>query len=786
MCYYFICHVLPFFAIEKKGPPFTHLPPPDLDTIRELLNISLLKAIYNQTCYQFTHRGVKHSVKTHRGVRQGCRAAPCLWLLYLAHLTFRLAQETSWTWIQIFNTVFADDWICHTIFHNTEELAEHIKNIGWLFDILADYDLCINVSKTVSLIKVAGPDVAKLNKRFLHRTREGVYLLIPRKDGSFTHVRLVQQHMYLGICLKFGAYQAQTLQHRLQAARNVSFLLNRWLRGKGGLTKQQRVRLWLQCVFTSLLHGLSHVGLSANQIAHMDSWCMTQLRHLHRQPVHLDHISHLQFLEQHRLPDPLKLFEKRLHGVLKREQLRAQQLSPQDILSSWQSSRTQQVLLTLQSFLHQRCEGNVPPNLAPFQCIYCDTSFSDAGQLRRHQTRVHGYREGALRIFDSSRDTISGVPTCSRCHHAFTNWRNLKRHVALVCTFEPVQDPADLKAFKAVQQTFRKFAGHGLDNLPNQQDLLAKFRHRCAVYNQFHTSDKLLKAHWKLDHSTAFVAHDDLYQEFMTQALMQQPDDTPCIYCDKRTKRKHHDCILLRNLAILAASDDLTDIPICATPERLLKCTLCDRSFLTQNGLTMHMHKQHNAADVGTVPFLVERDCLPNAKACAHCGQAFETMTSVERHIRSGNCPEFDANLSICTMMTINEDLKCFVENDNLTGLLKDTAMLQLLYLQCGLCQQKFRYRGQCCETWSAPAWGTTSWQIFDLLLPCGQKGGQDSQMCHLSAICHVKTLHNNATSSPRHCPDCRDGPPCPWRHCGWGDRQRNWSASNTHLGTTH
>ena len=254
-----------------------------------------------------------------------------------------------------------------------------------------------------------------------------------------------------------------------------------------------------------------------------------------------------------------------------------------------------------------------------------------------------------------------------------------------------MQDPAELTAFKAVQHTFRRFAGHGLDNLSIQQDLLAKFRHRCAVCNQYHTSDKLLKAHWKMDHSTAFLAHahDDLYQDLLTRALAQQSDDTPCIYCDKRTKKKHHDCILLRNLAMLAASDDLTDIPICATPERLLRCTLCDRSFLTQNGLTMHMHKKHNVADAGVIPFLVERDCLPN-----DCGQAFETMTSVERHIRSGNCQEFDANLPICTMMTINDHLKRYVEQDDLAGLLKDPTMLQLLYLQCGLCQQKFRYRG--------------------------------------------------------------------------------------------
>ena len=248
--------------------------------------------------------------------------------------------------------------------------------------------------------------------------------------------------------------------------------------------------------------------------------------------------------------------------------------------------------------------------------------------------------------------------------------------------------------FRAQQQTFRKFAGQGLENLHVQSEILERFRKRCALCNHYATSDKQLKHHWKTDHSAAYVAHDDLYTDLYQQATTHQTADHPCIYCGKQNKRTVHDCMILRNLAILAAEDDFAEIPVHATPERLHRCQYCDKTFLTSNGLQMHLHKRHDAEFQGKIPFLVERDCLPNANACAHCGQAFETMTSVERHIKSGTCPDFDPQLPVTTLMNTDLHLKQYVEQDNLPDLLADKELMLTLYLTCGLCAQKFKFRG--------------------------------------------------------------------------------------------
>ena len=243
-----------------------------------------------------------------------------------------------------------------------------------------------------------------------------------------------------------------------------------------------------------------------------------------------------------------------------------------------------------------------------------------------------------------------------------------------------MQDLQNLQEFRAHQKTFERFAGTGLDNLPDQDDLLTKFRNRCAVCNQFVTSDKYMKIHWKTEHADAFIAHDELYADLVKQGLPLQKDAEPCTFCGKTTKSVHHDCILLRNLAMLGASNDLQDRPIASTPDRLFPCSHCDRKFLTHNGLQMHLQKKHELDCKGSIAFIVERDCLPRATACAHCGTAFNCMSSVERHIRGGKCKEFNPDLPVCTLLSTHDRLRELVTQDQLADILLDDELKDLLY----------------------------------------------------------------------------------------------------------
>ena len=378
----------------------------DFSVPSELCDI--LKSIYSRTTLKFSHRGVYKEVVTKRGIRQGCRAAPYLWLVYIGHLQFQLASLTDWSWLQQCNSTFADDWIIHQYFESLQMFRRLIKYIGILFDLLATYGLEINDTKTVVLFKAAGSSLPKLTRRYIHRCDSGTYLRVPRKGGKDTFLKLVQKHVYLGIQLSYNAYQKHTVDHRLHCARNAAALLAKWLRGRGGLTKFQRTKLWQQTILTSLHHALSHVGFTAAHLQLLDAWSLTQLRHIYQEPVHLNHISHQDFLHSHNLTDPLILLRRRVVKTIAREEFRVSRLDPLDILLQHNRQRPFTVLQVLDNLLTTRRLKEYTPQIAHFECIFCNTYFATAGMLRKHVTIHHGQREGQIRFYNPYHDPVGG------------------------------------------------------------------------------------------------------------------------------------------------------------------------------------------------------------------------------------------------------------------------------------------------------------------------------------------------------------------------------------------
>ena len=654
---------------------------------------AILHQIYSKTTYVFEHRGIKKVVPTRRGIRQGCQAAPCLWIVFLGKLMHELADRTSLRWLQDHNTTYADDWILHQNFYDLRQFKHIIRKISTLFQLFREFGLEINFDKTVILLRATGSDLMKMQRRYIHRTDSGTFLKIPTFTGDFTYIRLVHQHTYLGVKIGYGAYQNHTVLHRLTSAKNASFLLSKWLRGRGGLTKHQRACLWNQCILTSLLHALGHVGLSQHQLSTLDSWALSQLRHIFQEPIHLELVSHKDFLQKHGIKDPLLIFRQRVHRAILREEQRQFRLDADDILHSHNLDRTKCTLQVIDNLLASRRLKEFIPQLCPFQCIYCSTSFASSGLLRRHYTSVHGQREGQLRRFDPLFDPLNGLPTCRRCNEPFTRWQNLEKHVEMTCLFELPQDMPDVSDFQTLQSRFLKYAHNGMENLEVQEDLLHRFLTRCSLCNQFHNSPAAMKNHWCTAHPTDYAGHDETYTQWieaLPHALIQ---DEQCLYCHKPVKQ-NHDCIIIRNLALLATHHDNGSDPpqTCLTPEALQQCSLCLKVCKTAGGLQMHMAQHHDLPS--PAQFVIERDVIPGSTACSHCGRVFESMTSMARHIKMQLCTEFDPTKESDSLMTRLPELRDLVVNDDCTALLQNSDLLKILAVTCSVCQQEYKHKG--------------------------------------------------------------------------------------------
>ena len=654
--------------------------------------IAFLKLIYTQTYFEFSHRGETRRVRTFRGIRQGCKAAPCLWAFFIADILLTLSDSTCFQWVSHHNTVFADDWCTHDMFHNMDELTSCVHRLGLLFDTLTAMGMTVN-DKTVALMKMTGKMVRQAQSRHTTRTCQGVFLRIPRSDGSFTHVRLVARHTYLGAVVSYGQFESLTLAFRLKSATKSAMLLHVWLRGKGGLNRKQKATVWVQCIFTSAVHSLLSVGMTSNGLLQLDRFCLLQLRKIFEQPVHLDHVTHKQFLQSHHLKDPLSLLRRRCSRMMKRNQLRKSKASPDDLFANWDCTHIATQLNLIEHFNHQRRSSyNVPSQPSTFKCDHCSKAFPSLAELRRHCTREHDRQSGLLRSFDFQRDVHNGVPTYRRCKQHFTSWKQLKKHVMFVCTAPLPQEDDERRKFHEQQSNFLRWADADLAHMDPDNQLCASFCVRCAVCNKFCNCLRSMKYHHLVDHPTAHAAHTEILQDLTHRADTASIKNCPCKFCCVDVK-KRHDCIILRQLAMLIAHTQTTDEPVpipytTAADQPMFTCEVCQKQYLTKHGLELHK-LSHQKSDSGDDNFDLCRDALPGNQ-CAHCHRKFPAMPALERHIRTGACNCFDKSKARTTMLDTDAELRNLYNPTDISNILTNQAVRKQLTNTCILCNNHY------------------------------------------------------------------------------------------------
>ena len=295
----------------------------------------------------------------------------------------------------------------------------------------------------------------------------------------------MKQHSYLGVILSYNNFELQTAVHRLRQANKLSFQLQKWLTGFEGLRLSQRVQVWMQCIFPSLIHGVLQTGLTKLALQKFDVFIMKQLRRIYRAPLHLTHLSHIDFLDKYRIKDPLAILLKRCRQTLQTLPRRLAAQHPYDILHTVPYHLILTGIETLENFILTRRSTSGPLTIdKPFQCNTCQKFFLTQETLRVHQTKAHAFRSGQLRVMNLERDAENGLPTCSRCHMAFTQWTHFRYHIEWICTEEPPQDNANLEHFRDLQQQFHRLVQTDFAQIVNQAALRDHFYTRCVLCNK--------------------------------------------------------------------------------------------------------------------------------------------------------------------------------------------------------------------------------------------------------------------------------------------------------------
>ena len=156
-----------------------------------------------EVTYHVQHKNQSAPIAVTRGIRQGCVASPFLWLMWSICFLKELEDLTSRAWIIRHLCIYADDIISQWNVCSYAEFVQSLQDIGMLLDLLAMLKLKVSLAKSAILMRIVGAGRGKILKKHCCRNADCLYMLIPRKDGSFTKLPIVRSHKYLGTVLTY-------------------------------------------------------------------------------------------------------------------------------------------------------------------------------------------------------------------------------------------------------------------------------------------------------------------------------------------------------------------------------------------------------------------------------------------------------------------------------------------------------------------------------------------------------------------------------------------------------
>eukprot|EP00435_Cladocopium_sp_Y103_P006280 s4171_g2.t1 len=514
--------------------------------------IDVLHQIYSKTTMTFHHRGEFREFDTYKGIRQGCKGAPIMWCIFTASLMSQLSSKCGWDHILRCLTAFADDFCHHQSFDSLASFELALTHVGHLMDCLESNGMILNTDKTVALCKYTGRQSVQLMKKHILRTKAGTFLRIPRSHGGFTHIKLVSEYTYLGVKISYGNLEWLTMSHRLKAGDRTQQHLHRWLHLKCGLSPHQKVKIWRQCVLSSMLHGLIHTGFGQRELLAFHRKCMQQLRRIFHEPVFITRESHADFIHRHRLVEPLQLLRALCEKTQKREGQRRLQLVHDDILQQHPSFSVDALIQAIDAVLHGLDHSiSTQASTCLFECSLCAKQYDSQSALRRHLTQEHDSRSGPLRTAGDLAD---------------------HEHRLRVTEFMHFSNAANFQA------------------LLDRPELLAYMSTHCILCGHYQLTSRGMLLHWTTEHADLFNNSGSAMQQLQTHHACS----SPCTLCGTSYKRTHH-CVILAQMAL---HQTLHRDHAAASVDTLHRCPHCPKAYVTKHGLRQHMDRYHRALTV--------------------------------------------------------------------------------------------------------------------------------------------------------------------------------------------
>ena len=632
----------------------------------------------HEATYHFQHRGSKCSITTTQGVRQGCKASPLEWtiflLLILTRLDAALTTPEHLSWVKQHLVTYADDLLAMWCISEKAHVHRAIAQIGTVLDVLADLGMQVNLSKSVVLLRLSGRQSQTMKKKLLIKTTTGYCLRIPRKHGH-TLLPVVPNHSYLGIKISYFQFEDQTLKHRLQIGRTAFVRLRPWLVQRHTFPLKLRIGLWVSCIRSACLHGLQATGLTPAGALRLHRHFASDIRRIAKSPSYVTHETTADLFCRLNLPLPLIHLQDFWQQQHDRAHGRWEGLAPNDILHSFDMHAHHQHIMHV--FQLDDSVDMTDMRLCP----YCDFTTMHQSHLTKHLRSVHLVPKQTPEYFPL-RDALAGHPQCTHCLRRLTNRAGLKGHICanhchLFDMFRPSQ------AALADDPQLRAMAANG-DWTPlwTNDALLKKVREQCTLCGLHYSTRKSMVDHLQQDHRRAWE-----FAQPSISKIAGAVNTNPCQACGHTGKRTHI-CPVVRQLACITALED----------QHLQTADLATLPPLPEAPLTSPLKRARLADSSPTastaITFQPARDAHAGGPTCAHCGAVNKTMYILWRHIEDGACRMFQAERPIGAHVPSVWPNLLQRAHHNPLSLLHDEETTLLLCGTCVLCGQQLQRTG--------------------------------------------------------------------------------------------
>ena len=640
------------FGSADRRAIFDHLiqlgTPPNL--------VQLAASWHENTHYNLSFRGTTTSIPVGKGLRQGCKLAPLLWVSFMDLFLRQVANRCGYQWVHDCLTIYADDVHVGCQFRSKHELQTHLVNIGHTLDVIENVKLSLSYSKSFMLIAYAGTNARAALKDVLQRSPTGASIRVPRLGREHTCLPLRSKGSYLGVCISYHAFEMLTWRHRKQASWLAFARLRAWLRSRQ-LTRAHCMYLWKTCVFTVLTYGLLATNVTIPVLLDFQGTVYRMVRVVLQDHSYITHTTHQAAFQQHRIDQPLDMLRALAMGLLQRIQRRATILSPHDFLCQLDWTQLQDLLHLIHSMQAHAPEVPISPCpddpirvQARQHCPHCPFVTDSIPNLRRHLTNHHNQPQFRTVSTSPLAMTLNGKPQCNNCHITFSSWKAFIVHVQRACCqvspmMAPEHTDVRLTPMSARDTVHRHFQvttqpfWPELERCLHHDDWLGLCQlsvglehlvHHCAICGTWCNRFQELHSHYRLYHDEQLKG--GVVKGAQLTHVMQLV--SPCALCNKQYSRVHS-CPVTLQIGILRLQLQEPDI----RAQQELTCEICVQQFDDQGQLYQHMARDHNQTLSDWVP---SRDSVQGSDQCRHCSMQFDSRSGLRRHITEGRCEAFD------------------------------------------------------------------------------------------------------------------------------------------------